>query len=542
MATTTTPRAAAAADPNGDDADADDGGAFTVRFRLEAPRPPGSSPAPPLRGLTMAVKDLYDVADHPTGFGSPAWLASHPAPATEHAAAVARLLSAGAALVGKTALDELAYSLNGENSHYGTPVNPAAGARGRVPGGSSSGSASAVGQGLADAALGSDTGGSVRVPASYCGLCGFRPTHGRVPMQGARPLAASFDTGGWLARDAATLRRVGAALLTPLPEGGPSGGCPPPPLAGGARPRWLVARDAFALASPAAQRALYAPLAARLDAVSVVLGGPPTEVDLAPAPALGGEDDDGEGDGGGGGGDNDTGAGAPPPSSSPPPPAWRPDLSTLAGWADIFRVAQAREIWREHGAWVTEARAGASHAASPSGDGGGGGGGGWPLSLFGPGVDDRLRMAASITDADAARAGRARAAVAAHLDALLGSDGVLVLPSAPGPAVRVGAPAAELDAWRRRLLSLTCAAGLAGLPQVSLPIGMAVPEDVSAAAAADGGASEGGGGGAGGEGGGAPLLLLPVGLSLIGPRGSDEGLLEIAESLMAALADECPKA
>lgn len=166
----------------------------------------------PLRGLTVAVKDLFAVAGHRAGAGNPAWLAEA-APAAEHAPAVAALLAAGADVTGLAQTDELAYSLSGTNVHYGTPPNPTA--PGVIPGGSSSGPASAVALGLVDVGLGTDTGGSVRVPASYCGLFGIRPTHGAVSAAGVVPLAPSFDTVGWLTRDAATLARVGAVLLPP---------------------------------------------------------------------------------------------------------------------------------------------------------------------------------------------------------------------------------------------------------------------------------------------------------------------------------------
>src|SRR5581483_9618299 len=144
---------------------------------------------------------------HKTGFGSPDWLRTHDA-AKSTAPTVQRLLDAGADMLGKTHTDEMTFSLNGENAHYGTPVN--VNAPGRIPGGSSSGSAAAVAGGLVDFALGSDTGGSVRGPASFCGIYGIRPTHGRVSLAGACPLAPSFDTAGWFARDPRILERVGA--------------------------------------------------------------------------------------------------------------------------------------------------------------------------------------------------------------------------------------------------------------------------------------------------------------------------------------------
>ena len=135
----------------------------------------------PLAGLTFGVKDLFDVAGHPTGGGNPDWARSHPVP-RRHAWAVQRLLDAGATLIGKTITDEVSLGILGENAFDGTPLNPRA--RDRVPGGSSSGSASAVAQALCDTALGTDTGGSVRVPASFCGLYGIRPTHGRLDLTG----------------------------------------------------------------------------------------------------------------------------------------------------------------------------------------------------------------------------------------------------------------------------------------------------------------------------------------------------------------------
>lgn len=164
----------------------------------------------PLDGLTFAAKDLFDIAGHVTGCGNPDWARTHAAAETT-APQVAALLNAGGRLIGKTITDELAFSLAGENHHYGTPLNPAA--PDRQPGGSSSGSASAVAGGLCDFALGTDTGGSVRAPASYCGIYGLRPTHGAIGLDGVMPLAPSFDTVGWFTRDAGLLRRVGEVLL-----------------------------------------------------------------------------------------------------------------------------------------------------------------------------------------------------------------------------------------------------------------------------------------------------------------------------------------
>lgn len=262
-------------------------GAFCAYPAAERDGRPGGA----LAGVTFAAKDLFDVAGLPTGAGSPAWLASHPV-ATSTAPAVQRLLDAGARLVGKTQTDELAWSLNGQNHHYGTPVNVAA--PGRLPGGSSSGSAAATAAGLVMVALGSDTGGSVRLPASYGGLHGIRTTHGRIPLAGVVPLAPSYDTVGWFARDPALFAQAGTALLAkPRPVSAPT--------------RLLLAADLFATAGEAVAAALR-PATLRL-AERI---GPAEPVDLA------------EGQ--------------------------------LLLWRDAFRTIQAAEAWSTHGAWIEAAR------------------------------------------------------------------------------------------------------------------------------------------------------------------------------------------
>ncbi len=195
----------------------------------------------PLVGLTFIAKDVFDVAGHRTGAGSPDWLRTH-GPAHSTAPAIEQLLAAGARMIGRGHTDELAYSLNGQNAHYGTPINPRA--RDRIPGGSSSGAAVAVAGGLVDFALGTDCGGSVRLPASYCGILGFRPSHGRIPLAGVVPLAPSFDTVGWFAREPAVLKSVGQVLLNDSD--------PPKPAR-----RLLFAADLFA--------AVPAPVAAALE-------------------------------------------------------------------------------------------------------------------------------------------------------------------------------------------------------------------------------------------------------------------------------------
>src|SRR5215469_666125 len=219
-------------------------------------------PGGPLSGLTFAAKDLFDVAGHPTGGGNLDWARSNPVPA-RHAWAGTKLLAAGATLIGKTITDEVSLGIVGENAFYGTPVNPRA--PGRVPGGSSSGSAAAVAAALCDTALGTDTGGSVRVPASFCGLYGIRPTHGRLPVTGMLPQAPSSDTTGWFARDASTFAKVSSVMLdeavrAELPT------------------RLIIAVDAFAFADTEVAAALQ-PMVERLQA----LIGTTREEVMAPA-------------------------------------------------------------------------------------------------------------------------------------------------------------------------------------------------------------------------------------------------------------------
>lgn len=164
-----------------------------------------------LKELSFGVKDVFEIKDYRSSAGNPDWFQSHQA-SNRNAPVINQLLEQGACLRGTTHTDEIMYSLNGENFHYGTPVNPRS--ADRIPGGSSSGSAVAVSSGLVDFALGTDTGGSIRVPSSYCGIFGFRPTHGLVDSKGVIPLAKSFDTVGWMTRDPNLLLAVGEVLIS----------------------------------------------------------------------------------------------------------------------------------------------------------------------------------------------------------------------------------------------------------------------------------------------------------------------------------------
>jgi amidase len=369
------------------------------------PVPVPNAPDGPLAGVT----DLYDVAGYPTGGGSPTLLALSGVK-TATAPVVETLLSAGARFVGKTHTDELAFSLNGKNAHFGTPVN--GGAPDRIPGGSSSGSASAVSNGLADIGLGSDTGGSVRGPASHCGLYGLRPTHGSLSLERCLDLAPTFDTVGYFTRDGATFARVAEVLF--------AGAAPRLPE----KPLLLLASDAFDLVSDEVREAL-APAVGRVEAL---LGGasPVTAAETGFEPLY---------------------------------------------WA--FRRLQAREAWEVDGPMIERHQP--------------------PL---GPGVAERFAFGKAVTDEDVAEARPVRAAHRERLRDLLGEDAVLVLPTMPDVAPILTEPEEALDGYRNRALNLLCLAGLAGLPQISMPL--------------------------------ARRLGAPLGLSLIGPAGSDLALARLA--------------
>lgn len=370
----------------------------------------------PLTGLCFGVKDLFDIAGYPTGGGNPIVLARSGIKART-APAVQRLLDAGARLVGKTVTDELAFSMTGHNVHFGAPLNGAAPER--ISGGSSSGSASAVSNGLCDFALGTDTGGSVRAPANHCGLYGLRPTHGRVSLQGALDLAPSLDTCGWFARDVQTFARVADVLLD----------ADPAPLP--AQVRLLKPIDVWALSAPAAVAALEP----ALRATEAVLGAAqPVQAQL--------------------------------------------DSFEAMYWA--FRYVQGREAWMTDGPLL-------ERYAPP----------------LGAAVKQRLDWCKTVTDAQLVPATAFRARFRAHLGALLGRDGVLVMPTMHDIAPLRGDSEDAFEDYRNRSTESLCMAGLSGFPQLSMPL-----------------ASRAG---------------APLGLSLLGPAGSDRSLIALAERIAASL-------
>ena len=387
---------------------------------MTSPFVPGTSvridgaPHGPLAGLTFAAKDLFDVAGYPTGGGNPDWARDRPIP-TRHAWAVQRLLDAGATLIGKTITDEVSLGILGENPFEGTALNPSA--PDRVPGGSSSGSASAVAQALCDTALGTDTGGSVRVPASFCGLYGIRPTHGRLDLSGMMAQAPSSDTTGWFARDAATFARVSEVMLDEtIPSALPT--------------RLIVAVDAFGFAD-AETRAALQPMVRTLSALMKEV----REDLLAP-----------------------------------------PGLSV---WSRAQRTLQPHEGWLTFKDWLDRVN---------------------PRMQYS--VASGLALAASIPESERQWAALMRDEARARLAWLLPPGSILCMPTTPFPAPLKGLPLSRLGPLRSRISCLTSHGGLTGVPQVSVP--------------------------------GATVDGAPVGLSILGARGSDTALVVVAQAMEAA--------
>jgi amidase len=384
-------------------------GSFFVPHDLQGPV--RGAQTGPLAGLTVVIKDMYDIAGSRTGGGDPEWLAEQK-PATRNAVVTEQILAAGAIITGKTICDEFFYSVMGVNAHYGTPRNLRA--PGRLPGGSSSGSAAACGADACDFAIGSDTGGSVRIPASFNGLYGLRPTHGRIDLTGAMAMAPSFDVGGWFANAPGIFQRAGTVLLR-----GDRITAPVRHL--------LLAGDAFAQADAAVAN-LGREFLKR--AASVL----PQTTEMVVAP--GGFDE----------------------------------------WREAFRIVQAKEVWETFGAFITRAK-----------------------PKLGPGIRERMEFASTVTDHQADTARKIIFSARAQLRALVPPGTIMALPTSPSISPSVYTSGEEVESFRVRVMRLTCIAGLAGLPQMTLPAGT--------------------------------VSGCPAGLSLIGWPGGDEVLLDLAISL-----------
>ncbi|TWI54525.1 amidase [Halalkalibacter nanhaiisediminis] len=335
-----------------------------------------------LSGLRFAVKDVLDVKGITASAGNPDWLRTH-SPAKSHAPVVQRLLENGATLVGTTITDELMYSLNGENIHYGTPVNPKD--HQRIPGGSSSGSAVAVAAKLVDFALGTDTAGSVRIPAAYCGLYGFRPTHNFLSIEGVIPLAPSFDTVGWMTCDTKTLLKVGEVLLQEESSAQ-------------AFTRVMVDKDAWALADEESKQAL-SPVLTTIENCFTQR----ESIEIA---------DEG-----------------------------------LVTWMNAFRTLQGIEVWKSHGEWIETVK-----------------------PHFGPDIAARFEWASTLKEDESATEQQLKERIQNRLEKLLGDDGLLIIPTVPGKAPLVNMSGEEIEKRRSETIQLSSIAGLAGLPQVTIPV------------------------------------------------------------------------
>ncbi|AJQ93429.1 asp-tRNAAsn/Glu-tRNAGln amidotransferase A subunit and related amidase [Gynuella sunshinyii YC6258] len=329
----------------------------------------------PLTGLTLGVKDLFHIQGLPTSAGNPDWLNSHDIP-QQTSPVVEALMHAGARFIGKTLTDELAYSLNGVNGHYGTPVNPAT--PDRLPGGSSSGSATLTASGQIDIGLGTDTGGSIRIPASYNGLYGLRPSHGLISTADLVALAPRFDTVGWMCRDAQTLAAVGRCLL--------------PSQRLQSEPQWLWPKrlwDGLDYAE-AVQRCL--------------------------------------------------------------PEAWNysviegPDWPWLAECSTVFRTLQGREIWRQHGEWITRCQ-----------------------PRFSADIHERFVWASQLTEQQEQQAEQQLTKIRADMQHWLPEAGVMLWPTAPGLSPLLTLSAEDMAAYRIKVMGLTAPAGLCGWPQLHIP-------------------------------------------------------------------------
>ncbi|XP_010475719.1 PREDICTED: amidase 1-like [Camelina sativa] len=389
-----------------------DYGAFIEKLTIS---PTPSSLVPPsLQGLTFAIKDIFDVEGHVTGFGNPDWLRTHSA-ATSTAPAVSSLLEAGATAFGFTIMDEMACSINGDNVHYGTPRNPIA--FDRLPGGSSSGSAVAVAARLVDFSIGTDTGGSVRVPASYCGIFGFRPSHNAVSTAGVTPLAQSLDTVGWFARDTSTLKRVGCVLLKQ-----PHLNCIEPD-------QLIIADDCFKLCS-VPRDLLVQPL---VGAVEKSFGGN-TEVKKV---NLGGYIKENV------------------PSlkhfmtSEDVTAQQEFSIPSLMALSSSMLLSVMHEFKINHSAWVSSVK-----------------------PEFGPGLSALMEVAIRMSDEKIDHCRSVKSELKTALSTLLGEKGVLVIPTVPGPPPHLKADVAALESFSSKAFSLLSIAGVSGFCQVTIPLGL----------------------------------------------------------------------
>ncbi|KAK9989088.1 hypothetical protein SO802_029327 [Lithocarpus litseifolius] len=387
-----------------------DFGAFVVRFELlPFPQPPPPAARLPLSSLTFAIKDIFDVKDYVTGFGSRDWERTHEA-SGKTAVAVTALLKNGATCVGKTVMDELAFGITGENLHYGTPTNPQMPSC--IPGGSSSGSAVAVAAGLVDFALGTDTIGCVRIPASFCGILGFRPSHGAVSMIGVLRNSQSLDTVGCFARDPSILHRVGHVLLK-LNSVEPR------------RARRLIfADDLFQFSKVPTQKTLNV-----VNKAIENLSGyhPPKHTNFGQY----------------------IGSNVPSLKQFQEPSSnLQNGTSTLKALSSVMVSLQRYEFKTNHEEWVNSVK-----------------------PKLGPDVFDRVLAAINTTHENMKFLYKVRTEMRAALQNLLKDDGILVIPTVADSPLKLNTKKGLSAEFHDRIFALSSIASISGCCQVSIPLG-----------------------------------------------------------------------
>uniref|UniRef100_A0A1J3JFY9 Outer envelope protein 64, chloroplastic n=1 Tax=Noccaea caerulescens TaxID=107243 RepID=A0A1J3JFY9_NOCCA len=388
----------------------EDFGAFIDKLLLLPPPQPAPPKAPhPLTGLSFAVSDVFDVTGYVTGFGHPDWVRTHEA-ASSTSPVVSSLVEGGATCVGKTVVDELAFSISGENKHYDSPTNPAAPAR--IPGGACCGAAVAVATNAVDFALGIDTVGGVRVPAGYCGVLGFKFSHGAVSNTGIIPVSSSLDSVGWFARDPNTLRRVGHVLLQL-------------PYATQRNPRQIIlADDYFQLLKipvdritqvviKSAEKLFGRQLLKHQNLESYFEAKVPSLKEFTRTKAI-------------------TNTNVP--------------TSRLLG--NVMQLLQRHEFLKNHGDWISTVK--------PAID---------------PVISSQLRDDPELTNEEIENLNAIRNEMRMAISSLVKDDGILVIPTMPGVPPKLGSKEIMSEDYQNRASSLLSIASISGCCQVTVPLG-----------------------------------------------------------------------
>ncbi|XP_061365456.1 outer envelope protein 64, mitochondrial [Gastrolobium bilobum] len=388
----------------------EDFGAFVERFELlPFPQLPPPNQKQMLSSLTFAIKDIFDVKGYVTGFGNPDWKRTHEE-AGKTAIVLTALLSNGATCVGKTVMDEFSFGISGENKYYGTPTNPQMPSC--IPGGSSSGSAVAVAAALVDFAIGTDTTGCVRIPAAFCGILGFRPSHGVVSTIGVIPNSQSLDTVGWFARDPSVLHRVGHVLLQ-LNSVEPK-----------RTRRIMFADDLFQLSKVPTQKTVYV-IGKAIENLSDYQS--PKHMNLCQYIA----------------------------SNVPSLKGFREQLTDQQNGASVLKALttvmfslQGYEFKTNHEEWVKSVK-----------------------PKLGRGVSDRVRAAITTTQDNIKALYKVRTEMISAFHCLLKDDGILVIPTVADNPLKLHTEKGFSSEFHDRTFALSSIASISGCCQVAIPLG-----------------------------------------------------------------------